>query len=86
MGFLSKLKAFNEGRETNAIYDRIEKKLIADGKEHIIMQRMVIFTNKAGSEFPEFMAKQGYEVLDFDIVPSDYKNMSQVKVKYRSID
>lgn len=81
MGFLDKLK----GEKKNWLYSIIEKKLIADGKEHILQEQMsAIVSNKAISEFPEFMASKGFEVLDFDVMPSAIQNMKQIKVKYRS--
>lgn len=81
MGFLDKLK----GEKKNWLYSIVEKKLIDDGKEHILQEQMsAIVSNKAISEFPEFMASKGFEVLDFDVMPSAIQNMKQIKVKYRS--
>lgn len=83
MGLFDKLK----GEKHNWLYDCIKKKLIADGKEHILQEQVsVIISNKAISEFPEFMTTQGFEVLDFDVMPSAIKNMKQIKVKYRSTE
>lgn len=84
MGLFSKLKEMSKESE-NTVYALLKKKLIADGEEHILQKEIsVIVSDKQISEFPEYMKTQGFEVLDYDIMPSAIKNMKQIKVKYRS--
>ena len=83
MGLFDKLKA----KDGNTLYGLIRKKLIADGKEHVIIKDTVALGDKTYATFEEFMAGKGFEVLDVDVNPSALgKGFQSIKVKYRSKD
>lgn len=87
MGLFAKLKQYNEEHKSNVLYELIKKQLVADGKEHILQKGVsAIVGNKTIGEFPEFMATQGFEVIDLDVLPHANQGMKQIKIKYRSTD
>lgn len=90
MGLFDKMKQYvkeagGQSAEYNALFTNIKKKLIADGKEHIIVKEILVMSQKTIAGFEETMNKNGFELIDLDINPSGLgKGWQSVKVKYRS--
>lgn len=74
-----------ERNENGALYGMISKKLVADGKEHILMKGMVVVTNREIEKLQEAMANNGFEVVDIDIQENPNGSMKTLKMKYRSL-